>query len=85
MFFALNILPGLLPKRPGPPTVSPNNTNTNNEMQTTGDAAATSERLHRETEAAIRQVQADVAASKAGVVEMLARHATTVAPPQQQR
>lgn len=46
--------------------------------QTTGDAAATSERLHRETEVAIAQVQRDVAASKAAVVDMLVKHATTV-------
>lgn len=46
--------------------------------QTTSGAAATSERLHQETELAIKQVQADVKASKGGVVDMLLKYATTV-------
>lgn len=47
--------------------------------QTTSGAAATSDRLHKETEQAIKQVQSDVAASKGSVVDMLVRYATTVA------
>lgn len=46
--------------------------------QTTSGAAATSERLHKETELAIKQVQADVTASKKAVVDMLVKYATTV-------
>ncbi|KIY99836.1 V-type proton ATPase subunit G 2 [Monoraphidium neglectum] len=47
--------------------------------ETTSGAAATSDRLHKETEQAIKQVQSDVAASKGSVVDMLVRYATTVA------
>jgi hypothetical protein len=46
--------------------------------QTTSGAAATSERLHKETELAIKQVQADVKASKGAVVDMLLKYATSV-------
>jgi len=46
--------------------------------QTTSGAAATSERLHKETELAIQQVQSDVKTSKSKVVDMLVRYATTV-------
>lgn len=46
--------------------------------ETTSGAAATSERLHKETELAIKQVQADVTASKKAVVDMLVKYATTV-------
>ncbi|KAI8473062.1 MAG: transmembrane ATPase [Monoraphidium minutum] len=47
-------------------------------QESTSGAAATSERLHKETELAIKQVQSDVAASKATVVDMLVKYATTV-------
>ncbi|GBF97687.1 transmembrane ATPase [Raphidocelis subcapitata] len=46
--------------------------------ETTSGAAATSDRLHKETELAIKQVQADVTASKKAVVDMLVKYATTV-------
>lgn len=46
--------------------------------QATSGAAATSERLHKETELAIKQVQSDVKASKEAVVHMLVKYATTV-------
>ena len=46
--------------------------------QTTSGAAATSERLHKETELAIQQVHSDVAAAKTSVVDMLVKYATTV-------
>ena len=46
--------------------------------QSTSGAAANSERLHQESELAIKQVQSDVAASKATVVDMLLKYATNV-------
>jgi hypothetical protein len=46
--------------------------------KTTDSAAATSERLRKETDTAIQQVQKDVATSKAGVVDMLLKYSTTV-------
>jgi hypothetical protein len=60
-----------LPASPPPPrpTLPP---------QSTSGAAATSERLHKETELSIKQVQSDVAASKATVVDLLVKYATTV-------
>jgi len=47
-------------------------------LQTTTGAAATAERLNKMTDTMIRQVESDVAAGKADVVEMLVRYVTHV-------